>query len=314
MTYTKGLDVSYYEPKVDWGKVFAQGYLFMYAKATQGVGFVDSKFSTHWAGAKKAGLLRGAYHYLVVGQDPIKQADLFLNALGNDLGELPPVLDLEGKYNETATNKQFLAFAKAWLDRVEQVTGRKSALYSGYYILRDRVSMPNVGGAPNWAKNYPLWIAQYLNHPATESDTPLQPKGWQDWKFWQYSEHGIIDGVTGDDNIPTGVDLNYFRGSADDLYAFAGLQKPQPGSGSSTPVITTPTSTTPTTSTPATTTPVSTTPVVKPTAPVTYVVKAGDNLSTIAIRFHTTVDAIVHLNNISNPNLIYNGQVLVIPQ
>ena len=43
---------------------------------------------------------------------------------------------------------------------------------------------------------------------------------------------------------------------------------------------------------------------------VSYTVVAGDNLSSIASRFNTTVDTICKLNNISNPNLIYPGQVL----
>lgn len=62
------------------------------------------------------------------------------------------------------------------------------------------------------------------------------------------------------------------------------------------------------------TTPVPTTPV--PTTPPTggtYVVRTGDTLSAIARRFGTTVAAIAQANNISNVNLIYVGQVLVIP-
>ena len=42
----------------------------------------------------------------------------------------------------------------------------------------------------------------------------------------------------------------------------------------------------------------------------TYVVKSGDTLSGIALRFGTTVSNLVALNDISNPNLIYPGQVL----
>ncbi len=45
----------------------------------------------------------------------------------------------------------------------------------------------------------------------------------------------------------------------------------------------------------------------------TYTVVRGDWLSTIAIRFGTTVSALVQRNGIVNPNLIYPGQVLVIP-
>lgn len=45
----------------------------------------------------------------------------------------------------------------------------------------------------------------------------------------------------------------------------------------------------------------------------TYTVVRGDWLSRIAARFGTTVSALAQRNNIVNPNLIYPGQVLIIP-
>ena len=45
----------------------------------------------------------------------------------------------------------------------------------------------------------------------------------------------------------------------------------------------------------------------------TYVVAAGDTLFAIAKKFGTTVQALVNLNNISNPDLIQVGQVLRLP-
>ena len=45
---------------------------------------------------------------------------------------------------------------------------------------------------------------------------------------------------------------------------------------------------------------------------VTYTVKRGDILSKIALKFNTTVDELVSLNNIKNKDLIYIGQVLKI--
>ena len=44
-----------------------------------------------------------------------------------------------------------------------------------------------------------------------------------------------------------------------------------------------------------------------------YVVKRGDTLSEIAQEYNTTVNQLVSLNNIKNPNLIYVGQILKIP-
>ena len=44
----------------------------------------------------------------------------------------------------------------------------------------------------------------------------------------------------------------------------------------------------------------------------TYIVQSGDTLTSIAKKFNTTVDKIALLNNITNPNLIYPGQILKI--
>ena len=43
-----------------------------------------------------------------------------------------------------------------------------------------------------------------------------------------------------------------------------------------------------------------------------YTVRRGDNLWKIARRYGTTINSIVFLNNIQNPNLIYPGQRLII--
>ena len=44
-----------------------------------------------------------------------------------------------------------------------------------------------------------------------------------------------------------------------------------------------------------------------------YRVQSGDTLGAIASRFHTTVSALQSTNHIANPNLIYAGSVLQIP-
>lgn len=45
-----------------------------------------------------------------------------------------------------------------------------------------------------------------------------------------------------------------------------------------------------------------------------YIVKQGDTLSAIARKYNTTYQKLAEYNGISNPNLIYPGQVIKIPQ
>ena len=46
----------------------------------------------------------------------------------------------------------------------------------------------------------------------------------------------------------------------------------------------------------------------------TYTVQKGDTLSQIASKYRTTYQKLASYNNISNPNLIYPGQVILIPE
>ena len=61
-------------------------------------------------------------------------------------------------------------------------------------------------------------------------------------------------------------------------------------------------------------TPIPTTPPGTSGATVVHVVQRGENLFRIALRYNTTVEAIAAANGISNPQLIYVGQKLTIPQ
>src|SRR5215211_6340366 len=183
MNLIHGVDVSVYEPRINWRTLREQGVRFALVRATSGVGYVDSVFASHWDGARREGILRGAYHYLIAGQDARKQADLFISTVGSDRGELPPIVDLEDKYNENETNKQIINTCKAVLDHIEQAFGRKPMIYSRSTYLKEHVTVN--GKAPAWAKDYDLWTAQYPY--VYNADTmpnvnmPMQPAGWKDW-------------------------------------------------------------------------------------------------------------------------------------
>ncbi len=333
MATVPGIDVSYWDSGIDWPKVRATGQRFVFIKASEGETYTDPTFAGNWSGAKAAGLLRGAYCFFHPNLDPVKQATRFVNAVKatKDNGELPPVLDLE--VPDGVGKDKIILRAKTWLDQVEQSLGKKAIIYSGYYFLKDNFSQLG-GGPPAWAKDYPLWLAQYPNH-YTPGMLPSLPPGWFNWVIWQYSEKGSVNGIN------ASVDMDLFNGSLADLYKFAGVQFPDPtpkpyviAAGDTFETIANKFGVTvrelvmanlqllkvgETLTVPSA--------VAIPSeggggsgggagggsSSKTYTVKAGDTLSFIAVKFSTTVAAIASLNDIKNINNIKVGTVLKIP-
>lgn len=335
MATVPGIDVSYWDAGIDWPKVRATGQRFVFVKATEGDFYSDQTFGANWSGAKAAGLLRGAYHFFRANVDGKKQATRFIDYVKsvNDDGELPPVLDLET--HDGQKKDKIIERAKIWLDLVEAAFGKKPIIYSGQYFLQDYFTEAG-GGPPVWAKDYPLWLAQYpINY--SDGSKPFLPRGWFKWTFWQYSEKGRVNGINAN------VDLNVFNGTLKELYQFAGAtpvssdakpSKHKVAAGDSFESIANKYGVTVrelVSANPqllktgdALTIPVA---VAIPSeggnsstgagggssSPRTYTVKAGDTLYAIAVKYGTTVAAIASANSISNVNNISVGQALVIP-
>jgi GH25 family lysozyme M1 (1,4-beta-N-acetylmuramidase) len=207
-----GVDVSYYNSTINWTKVKAAGIGFVIVRVSDGMVFHDPKFATYWAGAKQAGLVRGAYQFFRPNQSVTAQADLMISAIGTPQpGDLPPIIDVE--VTGGVSPASLASKVQTWVARVKQATGVQPIIYTGKYFWRDQVGGANPGTAP-------LWIAQYT------SQCPDLPRPWTTWAFWQHSESGRVSGISGQ------VDLNTFNGSLDELQAFAGMGTPDPGTGS----------------------------------------------------------------------------------
>jgi len=218
----QGIDVSHWQGVIDWKKVIASGISFVFIKATQNS--MDKKFLDNVKGAKAAGLLVGAYHYIddsVTTVDKARMAArIFYNAIqsagGVSIFDLPPVMDYESNKNNLS-KALISAIAKAFLEEIHRLTGIKPLLYT----------YPSFIGNFTGLNNYPLWIARY-----NASTAPDNGSGWSCWEFWQYSD-GVAGGV-----LPIGtrkvngiagqVDLNEFNGTIVDLKAKYGKQiKPE---------------------------------------------------------------------------------------
>ncbi|HUJ57675.1 MAG TPA: glycoside hydrolase family 25 protein [Kofleriaceae bacterium] len=213
-TTTPGIDVSYYNGSIDWNRVAADGYQFAIVRVSDGTGFKDPKFASYYAGAKTAGLIRGAYQFFRPAENVTDQANLMIASVGTlEPGDLPPVLDVEVTGGLSAST--IAANIRTWVNLVKAATGVDPIIYTGSYFWRD-----DVGGPTSFVNN-PLWIAEY-----TSSSCPNLPSPWGTWAMWQYSDSGSVSGISGD------VDLDRFNGTLSELQAFAGGASSGSGSGS----------------------------------------------------------------------------------
>lgn len=215
MNRAHGIDVSVWQDanstpqKVNFDKAVLNGADFVFIKASQLI--LDEDFIWNWKAAKDSGLLRGAYHYLDWRKSELEQAKLFCDVLAADPGELPPVCDFEERRNAPPAD---IARGKLWnfVTYVEKQLGKVPMIYTGYYYWYEFGSI-----AEAWAK-YPLWLAWW----AKESVVKV-PKPWKKWTFWQYGEKG--DGLAFGCESKQ-VDVNWYNGTREELYAWANPQQP----------------------------------------------------------------------------------------
>ncbi len=282
--YLQGIDVSHYQGLVNWRQVKEAGYSFAIAKATGGTRFVDSQFHNNWQGMREAGLVRGAYHFFHADEDPIAQAEHFIQTVSTlRLNDLPPIIDIE--VTENVPTPTIVSRALVWAKYVEEKLGKKPMVYSSLsfyntYLATDFIS-------------YHLWVAEYNNRIE-------EPRVDRSWEMWQHSQTGSVPGINGN------VDLDFFNGNMIKLRAFLRESTTQPAA---TPAAAQP-AVTPPAAQPAITPPAAQ-PAATPTR--THIVKPGENLYRIALQYKTTVAAIVAANDITNPARIKAGQRLKIP-
>lgn len=205
-----GIDVSHWQGAIDWDAVAGDGVEFAFIKATEGGDYTDPRFAANWAGARQAGVLRGAYHFFRPQTDAMAQAAHFLRTVQLEPGDLPPVLDVE--VTDGRSLDAVAAGVRTWLQEVERATGRRPIIYT-----RASFWTAQMGGGFG---GYPLWVAHY------GVAAPNIPSGWSAWTFWQHSDAGRVDGIAG------GVDLNWFNGGRAELDAFVATgQMPESSRG-----------------------------------------------------------------------------------
>jgi lysozyme len=196
----QGIDISKYQGLVAWDRVRDAGIRFAYLKVSEGGDHVDPTFYANWEAAARAGMPRGAYHFVYWCRLAAEQAVWFTQAVPQDRTQLPPVLDLEWNgHSPTCPNKiardDALEKIRLLLTIMEQHTGKRPIIYTDITFYHDVLD----GEFPD----YEFWLRSVAAEPKARY-------GSQPWTFWQYTATGRVPGVKGD------VDRNVFRGSPKD--------------------------------------------------------------------------------------------------
>ncbi|MES2639086.1 MAG: GH25 family lysozyme [Myxococcota bacterium] len=188
----RGLDVSHHQGAIDWARVDAAAWRFVWIKATEGGDWRDSRFAENWVGARAAGLAPGAYHFYTFCRPAAEQAANFLAVTPDEPNTLPPVVDVEfgGNCAARPTREALLAELAVYADAVEAGLGRRPLLYATGDATRDY----QLSGI--------AWVRDIFWEPAPP------------WTVWQYGQRGRVDG------IDTFVDVNVFGGDAAAFAAF----------------------------------------------------------------------------------------------
>lgn len=315
----RGIDISKWQSGIDLSAVNAD---FVIVKATEGIGYVDKSCDGFFQKALSLGKKLGFYHFArpTANNDPIREADFFYENCKGYFGKAIPILDWE------AENKQNVAYAKAWLDRVYQRSGVKPVIYMS----------ESVANAYNWSSvanaDYGLWVAKYrdnnqdYNYNMANAGSRPKVKWWKFYCMWQWTSTGRLNGYSGN------LDCNVFYGDGTTWDKYAGksgtASKPAPApapaparksneviaqevingawgngedrkkrltdAGYNYTVVQA----------------IVNKKIAARNQSVYYVVKRGDTLSAIASKFGTTYQHLAQLNNIANPNKIYAGQKL----
>lgn len=325
----KVIDVSVNQGTIDWAKVRTQidGAILKigYRGYETGKIIMADNFKANADACKKHSIPFGVYFMTQsINQSEAEEEAAWIAAnLKDYILQMPVYIDSELSNNvgdvgraDNLTAAQRTAVVAAFCDKVKAL-GHVPGIYASAAWYRERLTQSELKD-----KGYNIWVASYGSNdgkvPDKKPDITLAYDGWQ------YTSVGKIDGITKD------VDLSMF----DD----ASIAKPEPEAPKKQDTVYTVKSgdTLSGIASRYGTTyqvlaaynnianpnviftgqrikiPAANAPAKKPDT--VYTVKSGDTLSGIASKYKTTYQALAKYNGITDPDKIYAGQKIKIPQ
>lgn len=202
-----GIDVSVFQGDIDWDAVKNDGIDFVMLRVgyrgygQKGIMGKDDKFDSNYEGAKKAGLKVGAYFFSQATNESEarEEAAFVLDSVRDCPLDYPIAYDWEFVDNDEArtngmTSEDITVCAKAFCEAIKSA-GKVPVIYfnceTGYF----NYDLPQV-------KDYDFWLAEYYDTPSF----------YYNYKMWQYSKTGSVDGISGD--VDMNISIVDFSGSA----------------------------------------------------------------------------------------------------
>lgn len=224
----EGADISSYQGTVDY-VVASQRMQFLFIRAGSpylGGDMKDSQFDRNQQESK--GKIPRGFYFVFRPETSIQvQMDAFLDIIQDDIGELPPVLDVERNDSKLPPN-QFtnrLVEAIRYLEKSALLANIKVALYSssGFWNYNVEKGRINYTGRT-------LWIANYSSNPTQVLDKPTIPRDWPYWTIWQLSADG--NGLGKEFGVQSySIDVDVFNGSAQQFFNWFGVEPNDTSSG-----------------------------------------------------------------------------------
>lgn len=229
----KIIDVSKHNGNIDFDKVAKDNQQITGVIIRAGFGKLASQkdimFENNYAQAKAAGLNVGAYwySYAMSVAEAKQEADTFIQVLKGKQFDLPVYYDMEEEGQVKLGKSICTQIAKTFCDTLEA---------AGYYVgVYSFDSFFNTNLDPTIPKRYTTWIARVDGK---------KPQSCSDYKIWQYSWKGKVNGINGDVDMnecyaafPTTIIGNGFNGYKKDggkLYTVSGEKKHMSASEAST--------------------------------------------------------------------------------
>jgi LysM repeat protein/GH25 family lysozyme M1 (1,4-beta-N-acetylmuramidase) len=275
----KGIDTSEWQGNYNFGTV-AAAVDFVIERAGFGQDRADYQFSLEFQSARQQNKLRGTYWYVYPNEASAEaEAGKYAQVL-TSLGPLQPnevaAIDFEEAYTGDPVE-----YCLKFLEELKAKTGLIGGVYASLALFKAHNFKP-VADAGFWC-----WVADW-----GVSEAPAVP-GFPVVAFWQYTNKLVVPGIAG------AVDGDVFLGDATAFhkYGLPGTTPPMPAVSPTPANIPQPAP-----------------PVSHPDYSGQYVVKGGDTMSAIAAAHHVSLVALTAANpQVTNPNLIYVGQVIHIP-